>query len=164
MTIELGIASFECNPDGCGALIYPPSSISTKAQKKHVEKIELPVTHTKISQEKLLTKKVYDEIQAGLHDGEPNLVRFKGVTYGECTSTLRAEYKAWRDDFVVVKRAEAGTKETELKTKAKSVLKIETEDAITLEAERYEAVYEGSDKEGRTLCPNCGKELCSWKT
>jgi len=161
MTIELGINSFECD---CGCMIYPPVTISTRAHKKHIENIELSITHTKIAKEKLLPEKLYDEIQAGLHNDNPNLVRFKGVAYPQCIAILRAEYKTWRDDFVIVKRAEAGTKETELKTKAKSVIKTETEDAITLEAERYEAVYEGSDKTGRIKCPKCGKVLCSWKT
>jgi len=167
MTIELGISSFECD---CGCMIYPPSSISTRAKKKHIEKINLPTTHAKIAKENLLSKKLYDEIQAGLHDDKPNLVRFKGKKYAEgvdemeCIKTLRAEYKTWRDDFVIVKRAEASTKENELNTKVKSVLKTEAEEAITLEAERYEAVYEGSDKVGRVKCPKCGHVLCSWQT
>lgn len=160
MTIELGISSFECD---CGSLIYPPALISTRAHKKHIEKIELPITHTAISADKLLSQTIYDETQAGLHDDEPNLVRFKGMTYGDCISTLRAEYRTWRDDFVIIKRAEAGTKETELKTKAKNVTKTETEEAITLEVERYEASYEGNDNVGRVKCPKCGKVLCSWK-
>ena len=160
MTIELGISSFECD---CGCMIYPPSLISTRAHKKYIEKIELPITHTKISQGKLLTKNIYDEIQAGLHDDEPDLACFKGMTYGNCISILRAEYKTWRDDFVIVKRAEAGTKETELKTKAKSVIKTETEEEITIEADRYEAIYEGNDKAGRVKCLKCDKVLCSWK-
>ena len=161
MTIEIGILFFKCD---CGCMIYPPSSISTKAHKKHIEKIELPETHTKITKEKLLAKNIYDEIQLGLQDTEPNLVRFKGITYGDCISTLRAEYKIWRDDFIIVKRAEAGTKETEFKSKTKNVTKTETEEAITLEVERYEATYEGSDSVGRVKCPKCGKVLCSWKT
>lgn len=118
----------------------------------------------------LLPKKFYDEIQAGLHDDNPNLVRFKGKKYAEgadeigCIKTLRGEYKTWCDDFVILKRAEAGTKEIEFKKNAKNVTKVETEDAITLEAERFESIYEGTDKQGRTKCPKCGNVLCGWKT
>lgn len=161
MLIELGISSFDCD---CRCMIYPPSSISTKLHKKHIEKIELPITHTKIAEEKLLTKKLYDEIQAGLYDSKPDLARFKGKLYAECVKIRRAEYKTWRDEFVTVKRAEADTKETELKKNAKNVTKAESEEAITIEAERFEATIEGDEKEGRALCPKCGKELVSWRT
>lgn len=167
MTIDLRISSFECE---CGALIYPPASISAKAHKKYIEKIELPITHTKISQEQLLPKWLYDKIQLGLYDDIPDLVRFKSKKYAEgiaeieCISIKRAEYKIWRDNYVILKIAEADTRKTELTTKSKSVIKTETEQAITLEFERFEALYEGNDKIGQVKCPLCNMVLCSWKT
>ena len=156
MTIDLGISSFECD---CGCMIYPPSTISTKAHKKHIEKIELP----SIEPKSMLNHRTWDDIQSGLHDDNPDLVQFKGMPYADCISTLRAEHKTWWDDFVIAKRSEAEARKSELSTKAKTVVKTETKEAITIEAERFEANYEGNDTAGRTVCPECGNVLCSWK-
>jgi len=162
MPIDLGIICHECN--NCGAKIHPPSRVSRKAESKSKERFDFPTAVTKLSNEELLPKEVYDEIQLGKHDNDPNLARFKGKTYDECIAIRKTEYTQWRNSFVAEIRTKASNRETELKGKCKNVVKTETEDAIEIEFERHKATPEGTEREGRLLCPNCGKELVRWKT
>ncbi len=161
MVIDLGIAWFECS--NCGALIYPPPTISSKGVRKHVRAIELPPPPEKVPEEALMPKWLYDDIQAGKHDANPRLARFRGRKYDECIAVLRAEYGDWRDQFIAGRRVEADKLEGELRKKATSVSRRETEDSIVIEAEGFEAVIEGNEMEGRVRCPRCGSVLCEWR-
>ena len=160
--MDLGIQHQTCNQ--CGAMICPPTTISTKRHPHHKEIINFPTSPNKISDDALMPKDVFDDIQKGNHDDVPDLARFKGKTHKDSITILKAEYKEWRDTEIITITTKANDAESSLKANAKSVVRTDTDETITLNAERYEAIIEGDTTAGRAICPVCGKELCSWKS
>ena len=156
--IDLGIAHFTCD---CGAMICPPTTISTKGHPHHKEITNFPTTPDKIMDDMLMSEDTFNEIQNGDHDDKPTLTRFKGKTYKDIIAIRKVEYKEWRDTKVVDMTTKADNRESSLKANAKSVVRTDTDDAITLNAERFEAIVVG-DTTGYASCPVCGKELCRW--
>ena len=160
--MDLGIAFQKCNQ--CGAMICPPTVISTKGRAHHKEIINFPTSPDKISDDALMPKDVFDDIQKGNHDDVPDLVKFKGKTYKASIAIRKTEYKNWRDNKVVAMTTKANDMEASLKANAKSVIRTDTDETITLNAERFEAIIVGDDTAGNASCPVCGKELCRWKS
>ena len=83
------------------------------------------------------------------------------MIYPPSTISSKA-HKKHHDKFVASKNHKADARETELKTKANNVTRSEVDGVITIESERFEALYEGNDIKGRVVCPQCGNELCRW--
>ena len=126
--------------------------------------MNFPTSPNKISDDVLMPEDTFNEIQNGDHDDVSNLAKFKGMSYKDIIAMMRADYKKWRDDKVIAITTKADNIELSLKTNAKNVVRTDTDDNITLIAERYEAIIEGDTTTGRAICPVCGKELCSWKS
>jgi len=163
--MDLGIQSQECNQ--CGAMIYPNSLISTKGEQIKVEKYTLPKLASSMTDDELILQKLYDEIQVGLHDANPNLKRFKGkVRVTEVTDILRAEHQARRNAAVAV----VNQKELDYKRMgngvsqliSKNVTRTEMETEVTLEIKRHLAILTGNKNNGTQKCPLCGFVLVSW--
>ena len=160
MTIDLGISHFTCD---CGAMICPPNTISTKGHTHHKEITNFPTSLDKITDGALMPEDRFSEIQKGDHDDKPAMARFKGKTYEDTIAIRKIEYKNWRDAEVIARTTEADNREASLKANAKSVVRTDIDETITLNAERFEAIILGDTTTGRATCPVCGKELCSWK-
>ena len=158
--IDLGIAHFTCD---CGAMICPPTTISTKGNTYHKEIINFPTSPDKIPDDALMSEDTFNEIQNGDHDDVSDLAKFKGMSYKDIITTRRAEYKNWRDAEVISLTAKADDMESSFQANANSVTRTDTDDNITIVAERYEAIIEGDITAGRAICPVCDKELCSWR-
>ena len=155
--MDLGIISHECNQ--CGAVIYPHNSVSTKGEKIKVEKHPIPKPVENMLDEELMSQSLYNEIQAGVHDNILSLKRFKGKSRkNDVIDTLKAEHMSNRN----IRLSEINTKETEIRAKAKSVTRTDTETEITFEAERHLATLEGDENIGQQKCPICGFVLVSW--
>lgn len=159
--MDLHIQYHTCNK--CGVMISPPSSISTKSKKIHKVEFVYPAKENTLPNEHFMSVTLYNEIQEGLHDDTPNLVRFKSKSHGQCIGTLRSEYNTYRNTVKNEKATEATNKVNNLTPIAKNVTKTETPDKqITVEAERYESVTEGNESNGLSKCPQCGFVLVSW--
>lgn len=160
--MDLRILHHEC--DQCGAMIVPPDLISKRGKKIHKVEFVYPVRENTLPNDAFMTVAPYDEIQEGLHDTEPDLVRFKGKPYGQCIGTLQSEYASWRNIRKTEMKDEATVVVSELTSIAKNVTEVEIPDEkTTIEAERYESITEGDEHSGVSKCPVCGFVLVSWK-
>lgn len=160
--MDLGISYHECNQ--CGALICPPGSISKSGEKVRKTELGYPEKESKLTDDDFMPTALYDEIQSGNHDGDANLVRFKGISRGKCVAILRKVYKDRRKAEKTRIKTKSSEKVIELRKIAKTVTETEVPDEkMVIEAERYEAIVEGDDGEGVEKCPVCGFVLVSWK-
>lgn len=158
--MDLGIAYHECNQ--CGAMIYPNTSVNSTGARAYQKTLRFMPSGNAMTDEQMLPMKLYNDIQSGKHDDDPELSLLKNKTYIDAVVMRRNSYSIKRTANMEKNRTEAKSEITELKKKAALVTSRETEDGITIEAERHESLVEGSKKKGTSKCPVCGLVLMSW--
>ena len=88
-----------------------------------------------------------------------NLISSKGEKIKIEKFVLQADADKTRKDIIL---NDITVKESDYKKNSKGLKRTETETEVSLEIERYLAVLEGDENNGRQKCPICGFVLASW--